>query len=54
MIKTKNFLPVLLSCFYNLLKQRRYVFKDDTKDGPIKNRKKRIKEMDEVIKKDLE
>ena len=30
------------------------VFKDDTKDGPIKNRKKRIKEMDEVIKKDLE
>ena len=26
------------------------VFKDDTKDGPIKNRKKRIKEMDEVIK----
>lgn len=29
------------------------VFKDDTKDGPIKNRKKRIKEMDEVIKKDL-
>ena len=26
----------------------------DTKDGPIKNRKKRIKEMDEVIKKDLE
>ena len=30
------------------------VFKGDTKDGPIKNRKKRIKEMDEVIKKDLE
>ena len=30
------------------------VFKDDTKDGPIKNRKKRIKELDEVIKKDLE
>ena len=39
------------------------VFKDDTKDGPIKNdkkdgpikdREKRIKEMDEVIKKDLE
>lgn len=24
------------------------------KDGPIKNREKRIKEMDEVIKKDLE
>ncbi|MDE6822132.1 hypothetical protein [Bacteroides acidifaciens] len=30
------------------------VFKNDTKDGPIKDRKKRIKEMDEVIKKDLE
>ncbi len=29
------------------------VFKDDTKDGPIKNRKKRIKEMDEVIKKEV-
>ena len=26
----------------------------DTKDGPIKDREKRIKEMDEVIKKDLE
>ena len=25
------------------------VFKDDTKDGPIKDREKRIKEMDEVI-----
>ena len=30
------------------------VFKGDTKDGPIKDREKRIKEMDEVIKKDLE
>ena len=30
------------------------VFKNDKKDGPIKNREKRIKEMDEVIKKDLE
>ena len=29
------------------------VFKGDTKDGPIKDREKRIKEMDEVIKKDL-
>ena len=26
----------------------------DKKDGPIKDREKRIKEMDEVIKKDLE
>lgn len=30
------------------------VFKNDKKDGPIKDREKRIKEMDEVIKKDLE
>ena len=30
------------------------VFKNDTKDGPDKDREKRIKEMDEVIKKDLE
>lgn len=30
------------------------VFKNDTKDGPDKDRKKRIKEIDEVIKKDLE
>ena len=30
------------------------VFKGDTKDGPIKDREKRIKEMDEVIKKDHE
>lgn len=30
------------------------VFKDDTKDGPIADREKRIKEMDEVIKEDLE
>lgn len=30
------------------------VFKNDTKDAPVKDRKKRIKEMDEVIKKDLE
>ena len=30
------------------------VFKGDTKDSPIKDREKRIKEMDEVIKKDLE
>ena len=30
------------------------VFKNEKKDGPIKDRKKRIKEMDEVIKKDLE
>ncbi|WP_303011514.1 hypothetical protein [uncultured Bacteroides sp.] len=30
------------------------VFKNDTENGPIKNRKKRIKEMEEVIKKDLE
>ena len=30
------------------------VFKGDTKDGPIKDRENRIKEMDEVIKKDLE
>ena len=29
-------------------------FKNDKKDGPIKDREKRIKEMDEVIKKDLE
>lgn len=29
------------------------VFKGDTKDSPIKDREKRIKEMDEVIKKDL-
>ena len=28
--------------------------KNDKKDGPIKDREKRIKEMDEVIKKDLE
>ena len=27
---------------------------NDKKDGPIKDREKRIKEMDEVIKKDLE
>ena len=27
---------------------------NDAKDGPIKDREKRIKEMDEVIKKDLE
>ena len=30
------------------------IFKTDTKDGPDKDRKKRIKEIDEVIKKDLE
>ena len=30
------------------------VFKNDTKDGPDKGRKERIKEIDEVIKKDLE
>ena len=30
------------------------VFKNDTKDGPDKGRQKRIKEIDEVIKKDLE
>ena len=30
------------------------VLKGDTKDSPIKVREKRIKEMDEVIKKDLE
>lgn len=30
------------------------VFKNDKKNGPIKDREKRIKEMDEVIKKDLE
>ena len=30
------------------------VIKGDTKDSPIKDREKRIKEMDEVIKKDLE
>ncbi|WP_120467272.1 hypothetical protein [Bacteroides caecimuris] len=30
------------------------VFNNDKKDGPIKDREKRIKEMDEVIKKDLE
>ena len=30
------------------------VFKNDKKDGPIKDREKRIKEMDEVIKKDLD
>lgn len=29
------------------------VFKGDTKDGPIKDREKRIKEMDEVIKRTL-
>ena len=29
-------------------------FENDKKDGPIKDREKRIKEMDEVIKKDLE
>ena len=28
-------------------------FKNDKKDGPIKDREKRIKEMDEVIKKDV-
>ena len=30
------------------------VFKKDKKEGPVKDREKRIKEMDEVIKKDLE
>ena len=30
------------------------VFNNDKKDDPIKDREKRIKEMDEVIKKDLE
>lgn len=30
------------------------VFKNDKKGGAIKDREKRIKEMDEVIKKDLE
>lgn len=30
------------------------VFKNDAKDGPIKDRKKRMEEMDEVIKEDLE
>lgn len=29
------------------------VFKKDKKEGPVKDREKRIKEMDEVIKKDL-
>ena len=32
----------------------RNVFKKDKKEGPVKDREKRIKEMDEVIKKDLE
>lgn len=30
------------------------VYKEDTKDGPIEDREKRIKEMEEVIKEDLE
>lgn len=30
------------------------VFKKDKKEGSVKDREKRIKEMDEVIKKDLE
>lgn len=30
------------------------VFKNDPQDGPIEDREKRIKEMDEVIKEDLE
>ena len=29
-------------------------YKNDPQDGPIEDREKRIKEMDEVIKKDLE
>lgn len=30
------------------------VYKDDPQDGPISDREKRIEEMEEVIKKDLE
>lgn len=29
-------------------------FKEDDKNGPIKDREKRIKEMEEIVKKDLE
>lgn len=29
------------------------VYKDDTEEGPIEDREKRIKEMDEIIKEDL-
>ena len=43
-IKIENFSSFVLSYSHKLLKR----------DGPIKDREKRIKEMDEVIKKDLE
>ena len=62
-IKIENFSSFVLSYSHKLLKRKLMddminrhdsIFKNDKKDGPIKNREKRIKEMDEVIKKDLE